>query len=191
MGYLGVDIFFVISGYVITNSIYEQQLIKNKSIFFFYVRRIKRIFPILLLVIFSFLFFYLILSPLSGNTNFIVGSAASSLVGLSNLFFIHNDTNYFLSDVINPLLHTWSLGIEEQFYLFYPILIVFTYKVFQKNTEKIFNCIFLFSIASLLIAVPGLTISATSVILIMNFFCLMKKRHHQLQKIKKIFLTFS
>ena len=151
LGYLGVDIFFVISGYVITNSIYEQQLVKNKSIFFFYVRRIKRIFPILLLVVFSFLFFYMILSPLSGNTNFILGSAASSIVGLSNLFFIHNDTNYFLSDVINPLLHTWSLGIEEQFYLFYPIFIVLTYKIFQKNTEKIFNCIFLFSIASLLI----------------------------------------
>jgi len=151
LGYLGVDIFFVISGYVITNSIYDQQLTKNKSIFFFYVRRIKRIFPILLLVIFSFLIFYIILSPLSGNTNFVLGSAASSLVGLSNLYFISNDINYFLLDGINPLLHTWSLGIEEQFYLIYPIFIVFTYKIFKKDNEKIFNCIFLFSTTSLLI----------------------------------------
>tara|TARA_B100000787_G_C16186637_1_gene295058 strand:- start:128 stop:2119 length:1992 start_codon:yes stop_codon:yes gene_type:complete len=151
LGYLGVDIFFVISGYVITNSIYEQQISKNKNIFFFYVRRIKRIFPILLLVIFSFIFFYIILSPLSGKTNFILGSAASSLVGLSNLYFINNDINYFLSDGINPLLHTWSLGIEEQFYLIYPIFIIFTYKIFKKNIEKIFSCIFLFSITSFLI----------------------------------------
>jgi len=150
-GYLGVDVFFVISGYVITNSIYDQQLTKNKSIFYFYVRRIKRIFPILLLVIFSFITFYIILSPLSGNTNFILGSAVSSLVGLSNLYFINNDINYFLLEGINPLLHTWSLGIEEQFYLIYPIFIIFTYKIFKKNTEKIFNYIFLFSLASLLI----------------------------------------
>ena len=151
MGYLGVDVFFVISGYVITNSIYDQQLTKNKSIFYFYVRRIKRIFPILLLVIFSFITFYIILSPLSGNTNFILGSAVSSLVGLSNLYFINNDINYFLLEGINPLLHTWSLGIEEQFYLIYPIFIIFTYKIFKKNTEKIFSSIFLFSLASLLI----------------------------------------
>ena len=151
LGYLGVDVFFVISGYVITNSIYDQQLTKNKSIFYFYVRRIKRIFPILLLVIFSFITFYIILSPLSGNTNFFLGSAASSLVGLSNLYFINNDINYFLLEGINPLLHTWSLGIEEQFYLIYPIFIIFTYKIFKKNTEKIFSSIFLFSLASLLI----------------------------------------
>ena len=151
LGYLGVDVFFVISGYVITNSIYDQQLTKNKSIFYFYVRRIKRIFPILLLVIFSFITFYIILSPLSGNTNFILGSAVSSLVGLSNLYFINNDINYFLLEGINPLLHTWSLGIEEQFYLIYPIFIIFTYKIFKKNTEKIFSSIFLFSLASLLI----------------------------------------
>ena len=151
LGYLGVDVFFVISGYVITNSIYDQQLTKNKSIFYFYVRRIKRIFPILLLVICSFITFYIILSPLSGNTNFFLGSAASSLVGLSNLYFINNDINYFLLEGINPLLHTWSLGIEEQFYLIYPIFIIFTYKIFKKNTEKIFNYIFLFSLASLLI----------------------------------------
>ena len=103
------------------------------------------------MVVFSFILFYIILSPLSGKTNFILGSAASSLVGLSNLYFINNDINYFLSDGINPLLHTWSLGIEEQFYLIYPIFIIFTYKIFKKDIEKIFSCIFLFSIASFLI----------------------------------------
>ena len=151
LGYLGVDVFFVISGYVITNSIYDQQLNKNKSIFFFYVKRIKRIYPVLLLVILTFLLSYVIVSPLSGNTNFFLESAVAALAGLSNLYFINNEVNYFLNESINPLLHTWSLGVEEQFYFIYPIFIVSIFKLFKQNIEKIFLCIFLFILSSFLI----------------------------------------
>ena len=150
-GYLGVDIFFVISGYVITNSLYDQQINKKKSIFYFYVKRIKRIFPILFLVIFSFLISYIFLSPLKGDTNFFLESAISSLIGLSNIYFINNEINYFFTNEINPLLHTWSLGIEEQFYLIYPILLVFIFKILKGNTEKIAEYIMLFIIFSFLI----------------------------------------
>ena len=147
-GFLGVDIFFVISGYVITNSLYDQQIRKKESIFYFYVKRVKRIFPILFLVIFSFLITYIFLSPLKGDTNFFLESAMSSLVGLSNLYFINNEINYFFTDEINPLLHTWSLGIEEQFYLIYPVLLVLIYKALKGNIEKISGYIFLLIIIS-------------------------------------------
>ena len=119
-GYLGVDV-FVISGYVITNSIYQQQILKKKKILSFYIKRFKRLYPVLFLVIISFLIFYTFLSPLSGNTNFYLGSSISALFGISNFYFMNNEVNYFLSESINPLLHTWSLGIEEQFYFIYPI----------------------------------------------------------------------
>ena len=101
-GYLGVDIFFVISGYVISNSIYDQQIIKKKSITQFYIKRFKRIFPILFLVITTFLTMYIFLSPLSGNTNFYLNSAVTSLLGISNFYFINNEINYFLTESINP-----------------------------------------------------------------------------------------
>ena len=150
-GFLGVDIFFVISGYVISNSLYDQQIKKNKSIFYFYVKRIKRIFPILFLVIFSFLISYIFFSPLKGDTNFFLESAISSLFGLSNLYFISNEINYFFTDEINPLLHTWSLGIEEQFYLIYPILLISIFKILKGNTEKISGYLLLLIIFSFLI----------------------------------------
>ena len=147
-GYLGVDIFFVISGYVITNSIYKQQIKKGEGIFFFYVKRIKRIFPILFLVIFTFLIAYVLFSPLKGDTNFFLESAISSLVGFSNFYFISNDINYFFLDEINPLLHTWSLGIEEQFYLIYPIFLVLIFRIVKGNTEKISEYLLIFIILS-------------------------------------------
>ena len=86
-GYLGVDIFFVISGYVITNSIYQEQVKNKKNILSFYIKRFKRLYPVLFLVIVSFLLFYIFLSPLSGNTNFYLGSALTALFGVSNFFF--------------------------------------------------------------------------------------------------------
>ena len=147
-GYLGVDIFFVISGYVITNSIYQEQVKNKKNILSFYIKRFKRLYPVLFLVIVSFLLFYIFLSPLSGNTNFYLGSALTALFGVSNFFFINNEVNYFLSESVNPLLHTWSLGIEEQFYLIYPIFLLTIFKIFKENFNKIFLNILLITVIS-------------------------------------------
>ncbi len=150
-GYLGVDIFFVISGYVISNSIYEQQILGKKCIADFYIKRFKRIFPILFLVVSTFFIFYILISPLSGNTDFFFLSGIFSLLGASNLYFLNNETNYFLSESINPLLHTWSLGIEEQFYVLYPIFIINIFSLFKNNFTKIFFTIFIFILISLLL----------------------------------------
>ena len=130
-GWLGVDIFFVISGYLICNSIVSQ--INNKRFSFkdFYLRRLNRIMPSLYVVlIVSFLLSRVVLSQ-KGLIEF--NSSFLSVVGLlANYYFRGN--NLYTAEPSNlvPLLHTWSLSIEEQFYLFFPLLIFFVYK-FKKE----------------------------------------------------------
>lgn len=142
-GYLGVDIFFVISGYLITSIIIKE--IKQYGSFSFknfYERRIRRIIPVLFFVVLvSFYFSYLFLLP----TNLIDFSNSS----LSTLFFSSNFYFYFLNldysqftGLKKPLLHTWSLSIEEQFYIFYPVALLFFLKKFKKNFISILWVIF-------------------------------------------------
>ena len=117
-GYLGVDIFFVISGYLITRIILAE-LYEKKSFNFlnFYERRARRILPMLIVVIIaSGLFAWVLLSPT--DLVELSKSALTSLLFISNYFFYLNTTEYGAdSSLLKPLLHTWSLSIEEQFYL--------------------------------------------------------------------------
>lgn len=150
-GYLGVDIFFVISGYVITSSLSDRQS-KNFLDFVtgFYERRIKRLVPALVV-------FVLITSVLISFFNPDPGGALSigwkSLFGVSNISLYKSSTNYFAqSTELNPFTHTWSLGVEEQFYLLFPFLIWFS--GFSQQTAKgarnLFFVIGALSIASLI-----------------------------------------
>ena len=147
-GYIGVDIFFVISGYVITQSLIQKKYTNNKISFLeFYTKRILRLFPSLLLMVVIFFILYLILfnyGDFELKLNF--KSSLFSLLGLSNFYFFSNldQFNYFLIDDYRvPLIHTWSLGVEEQFYFIYPLIIISIFYLIIK-TKNSFRCLFLF-----------------------------------------------
>jgi len=129
-GFIGVDIFFVISGFLITNIILTQLHKKSFSLVEFYKRRIRRIFPALLLVLGTcFLAGWHLMTEeeftLLGQH--IIGGIAS----VSNLVLL-KEANYFdTSAETKPLLHLWSLGVEEQFYLIWPLLLL----LFTRNIK--------------------------------------------------------
>lgn len=122
-GYLGVDIFFVLSGYLITNIIWRECLNRDFSIRRFYERRVRRIMPallVLLLVVSACASGLLLPVDLMGYAK----SVFATLGFIANMYF-WRDTNYFaqIADE-KPLLHVWSLGVEEQFYIIFPLLVL-------------------------------------------------------------------
>lgn len=123
-GFAGVDIFFVISGYLITLHIYGQMQTGTFAFADFYKRRINRIAPALFTLIGSVCVAALvILSP--GDLIRLFKSAVYACLGLSNIFFWREYGNYFSSGIDEaPLLHTWSLAVEEQFYILWPLMLL-------------------------------------------------------------------
>ena len=121
-GYLGVDIFFVISGFVITSSLYKRQS-KNFNDFIsgFYARRIRRLVPALSVFV---LITSIAICLFQANPYLSLWTGLTSLFGLSNLYLLEKATDYFArSTELNVFTHTWSLGVEEQFYIVFPLLI--------------------------------------------------------------------
>lgn len=146
-GFLGVDIFFVISGYLLSKIIFiEITSTKNFSFKKFYIRRIMRIFPALFFVILismPFAWFYLTPSHLVDFSNSII----SATFMISNVYFYLNEFNYWAQNLVRPYLHTWSLAVEEQIYLFLPIFFYIFLKFNNKN--KILIILFFISFLSL------------------------------------------
>ena len=118
-GFIGVDIFFVISGFLITRIILSQIKTNTFSYMEFYSRRIRRIFPALIVVLaVTYLIGWFVLLP--DGFSMLGKSIAAGVAFVSNLFQL-SQVGYFAPDATeNPLLHLWSLGIEEQFYIFWP-----------------------------------------------------------------------
>ena len=146
-GFIGVDIFFVISGYLITRIILTE-LEKTNSFSFikFYERRARRILPMLLLVIAVCIpFAWQKLLPLD-----LVDFAKSALSAIgfgSNFFFYFSTTEYGAdSALLKPLLHTWSLGVEEQFYIVVPIIICLLWKFARRLMPTALFGMFIISI---------------------------------------------
>ncbi|MGH8380632.1 acyltransferase family protein [Pseudomonas sp.] len=121
-GFIGVDIFFVISGFLITTIIFENLERGTFSFAVFYARRIKRIFPALLIVLVACYVFGWF--TLLANEYRQLGKHLAAGASFSSNFILWGEAGYFDSSAeAKPLLHLWSLGIEEQFYIFWPVLL--------------------------------------------------------------------
>ena len=135
-GFTGVDIFFVISGFLITSLIVSDLRAGGFSLLAFYERRIRRIFPAMLVVLaVSLVAGYFFLLP--GDYTSLGDSAAFSAASLANWYFLQN-TGYFdrTADLL-PLLHMWSLSVEEQFYLVWPPLLAAFFFIARKEAAVI------------------------------------------------------
>lgn len=126
-GFIGVDVFFVISGYLITKIILGASAKNGFSFTNFYSRRIRRIFPTLITVLLACIIFGWI-NLLPNEFSNLGKNIAASTVFLSNIL-AYQELDYFSSAAeAKPLLHLWSLGIEEQFYLMWPLIVTIAYQ---------------------------------------------------------------
>jgi peptidoglycan/LPS O-acetylase OafA/YrhL len=124
-GFVGVDVFFVISGFLITQTLLGERGTWRDALFDFYKRRIKRIFPALF-VLYLCVMLAASLLLMSDQSTEVAKSIIASIFFVSNMLF-YSQSGYFDGELdSNPLLHTWSLSVEEQFYIFFPLLIFFT-----------------------------------------------------------------
>ena len=146
-GYIGVDIFFVISGFLITGHIYRDLVARSFSFAQFYRRRIRRLFPALFVtLIATAIGVYFIYLPQDAR---VFGEALiSTSIYASNIYF-YTQSDYFDAKLhTNPLLHTWSLSVEEQFYILFPVVLFFVYKYASARLALILAAIGILSFAA-------------------------------------------
>ena len=148
-GYLGVDIFFVISGFVITSSLYQRPSKDFKDfISGFYERRVKRLVPALSIFILITSIAICLFNPEPSTS---LKTGLTSMFGLSNLYLLKQSTDYFAQTTeLNVFTHTWSLSVEEQFYILFPFLAWFS--GFGRQTKN--------GTRNLFLIVAGLTITS-------------------------------
>lgn len=162
-GFVGVDIFFVISGFLICSLITDELSLKEFSILHFYERRCRRILPalfVMLAVVFCISAFIL----LPPDMDSFCRSLIAAILFLSNMFFWKSASYFDGASQFKPLLHTWSLGVEEQFYIFVPLLLFAISKWFKSRYTFFLSCV---SIISLLLSVWALSHAPTG-----NFYSL-------------------
>lgn len=135
-GFVGVDIFFVISGYLITSIILEEVESEKFNFAKFYERRARRILPALFLVMLfciPFAWFWMLPSQLKDFSQ----SLVAVTFFLSNILFFLESGYFSESSEEKPLLHTWSLAVEEQYYLIFPLLIIIAWRFGRANTFRL------------------------------------------------------
>jgi len=145
-GFVGVDVFFVISGYLITSIILSEKEAGNFSLVRFYERRARRILPALFLVLALCIpFAWLWLQP-KEMKDFSESVGAVALF-LSNQLFLSESGYFDTAAELKPLLHTWSLAVEEQYYLLFPLLIMATWRFGKRSTVGLLVVIAVLSLA--------------------------------------------
>ncbi|MDO9419021.1 MAG: acyltransferase family protein [Herminiimonas sp.] len=156
-GFVGVDVFFVISGFLISRIILIELDEGKFSLIKFYERRFRRIAPALIVVLtittllFSFINFP---SEFGGQQK----SLAAALFSFSNIYFYYT-TDYFQNNEFNPFLHTWSLAVEEQFYLVFPLILIALRRLDSKNR---FPLLFVIGFVSLIAACLYVYVNASA-----------------------------
>lgn len=146
-GFIGVDVFFVISGYLITSIIIEKKGIGSFTFADFYERRARRILPALLaMILVSAALAWVCLLP--QDMVFFTHSALTVLGFFSNVFFSHTTGYFGVSSTLNPLIHTWSLAVEEQYYILFPILITPVWRLGPRAIRPLLGVMFIASLAA-------------------------------------------
>jgi peptidoglycan/LPS O-acetylase OafA/YrhL len=147
-GFVGVDIFFVISGYLITSIIVPEMEGGSFSLLHFYERRARRILPALTLVVGVCIpFAWVILLP-ADMEDFLV-SIITLCFFVSNFFFLQESDYFDRGAELEPLIHTWSLSVEEQFYLLFPLFLLL---IWRRRPDRVQAALFAVFIASLALA---------------------------------------
>ncbi|MCP4810600.1 MAG: acyltransferase [Proteobacteria bacterium] len=131
-GYVGVDVFFVLSGFLLTSILLRRGLGPGLDVLDFYARRVRRLLPTAALVLVVTLFVFRMLPSTTPLDHLHVrgGAAAAALYG-SNWWFLEQAQDYFAHDAPSPFLHYWSLSVEEQFYLVWPFVLLLVLRVLR------------------------------------------------------------
>ena len=164
-GFVGVDIFFVISGYLITSVIRSHSIAGTFRFSEFYLRRMRRLFPAMFVtVLVTFVLGAFLMSPVAFG--YLSSSALAAVLSVSNVTFWLQSGYFDESSWTKPLLHTWSLGIEEQFYLLWPAAIVLLLRCREHVAPIVIGAI---GIASAVIAEAWLRLSPDAVFFLLPF----------------------
>jgi peptidoglycan/LPS O-acetylase OafA/YrhL len=150
-GYVGVDVFFVISGYLITSIICSKLQADTFSFKDFYIKRILRIMPALFstIILTAFASYFIFMPEELIKTG---KSGLAAIFSLANIYFWQNMGYFDGASIEKPFLHTWSLSVEEQFYLLFPLCMFLAYRYTNAHLRKL---LFTTAIVSLIIASWG------------------------------------
>lgn len=153
-GFAGVDVFFVISGFVVTGSLMGRRFQRLRDlILYFYARRLVRIMPALIVMLLLTMLLYALFVPDGWLTQSVDTVGKAAFLGMSNIRLMLEDDSYFAPRAeFNPFTHTWSLGIEEQFYLAFPFLLFWHQRpaASARSQRLVVAAVAILSVASLL-----------------------------------------